>query len=290
MRFSFQGSVAVVTGGGSGIGQQLVLGLLDRGSKVAAIDISETGLRTTKELAGDKGTFLDSYLVDITDRQAVCDLPKKIEDKFGSINLLINNAGIIQPFMPFHQLEYETIERIMNINVYGPMFMIRSFLPSLMASGRGYIANVSSMGGFMPFPGQTLYGASKAAVKLLTEGLRAELEDSPVSVSVIFPGAVNTNISQNSGVNSFDPGAAKGNGKKGAGDLAISPQKAARVILDGINKRKMRILVGKDAKFMDVLYRLTPKNSSKVISKLMEKVLPPGFRDVSEVHQNGCPF
>ncbi|WP_305954202.1 SDR family oxidoreductase [Paenibacillus sp. FSL H8-0259] len=120
-------------------------------------------------------------------------LPEQVIDQHGKVDGIINNAGIIHPFLKVNELEYDKIKLVMDINFYGTLYMVKSFLPYLLKRPVVHIANVSSMGGFLPVPGQTIYGASKAAVKLLTEGLRAELKDTNVKVTLVFPGGVSTN-------------------------------------------------------------------------------------------------
>jgi len=176
-----------------------------------------------------------------TDRHAVSALPEDVLSAHGKIDAIINNAGIIQPFVPFAELDYETIQRVMNINVYGMMFMTRSFLPYIAEAEEGYITNVSSMGGFLPVPGQALYGASKAAVKLLTEAFRSELVATNIHVSVIMPGGVATNITKNSGVEI----SASAADSSGGNYKMTTPQEAARTILVGIRSNKPRILVAR---------------------------------------------
>ena len=192
--------VWVVTGGGSGMGRELVLQLLRRGARVAAVDRNAAGLADTAEAAGAVRARLSTHVVDITDRTAVHQLPAEVEAVHGAVDGLINNAGIIQPFVPVAELDDATIERVLDVNLMGTLHMVRAFLPHLVSRPEAHLANVSSMGGFFPFPGQTMYGASKAAVRLLTEGLYAELLDTNVRVAVIFPGAVDTGISENSGL------------------------------------------------------------------------------------------
>src|SRR5688500_2770260 len=170
-----QNKVIVVTGGGNGIGREMVLHLLSKGASVVAVDIDESALQETVELAANKKDHLSTYVVNITNRDAVAALPEQVISKHGSVDGIINNAGIIQPFVRVNDLDYAAIERLMNVNFYWTLYMTKAFLPHLLTRPEAHIANVSSMGGFMPFPGQSLYGASKAAVKLLTEGLRSEL-------------------------------------------------------------------------------------------------------------------
>lgn len=263
-----QDKVFVVTGGGSGIGRALVLGLLARGARVAAVDLNPATLQETANLAGEKQANLSTHVANIAQREAVEALPARVIERHGAVDGLINNAGIIHPFVKVNDLTYDVIERVMNVNFYGTLYMIKAFLPYLLQRPEAHIANVSSMGSFVPVPGQTLYGASKAAVKLLTEGLRSELMDTPVKVSVIFPGAVGTNIASNSGVNIPSHG-----GQSSRAMKVLQPEEAARIILDGIEQDRARILVGSDSTFMDRLSRLSPERAAKLIYQQMKSLL-----------------
>jgi short-subunit dehydrogenase len=265
------GKTLVVTGGGSGIGQALVLELLSRGARVAALDIREQGLLETAGLAGGKSDRLSTHVADISDRKAVATLPAAVIAAHGQVDGLINCAGIIQPFVRFNDLSYEAIDRVMNVNLYGPINMTKTFLPHLLERPGAHIVNVSSMGGFVPVPGQTMYGATKAAVMLLTEGLDSELKGTCVRVTVVFPGAVATNISKNSGVEAPDGSA----GGKGAPKIKVTqPGVAAKIILDGMERDARRVMVGPDAKMMDRLTRLSPNWAATLIYKQMRRLLP----------------
>ena len=195
-----QNKVFLVTGGANGMGRELVLSLLSKGARVAAVDIDETALQETIDLSGSQRDRLSTHIVDITNRDAVAALPEQIIAEHGAIDGIINNAGIIQPFIRVKDLDYAAIERVMRINFYGTLYMTKEFLPHLLKRPAAHIINISSMGGFLPVPGQTIYGASKAAVKLFTEGLHSELLDTNVNVTIVFPGAIGTNIAKNSGV------------------------------------------------------------------------------------------
>ena len=172
------GRTLVVVGGGNGIGREVVLELLRRGSRVAAVDLREQSLAETAELT-DAGDRLLTLQADITDRTAVDALPTRIVDVLGPVDGLINVAGIIQPFVRLNELDYETMERVFAVNLWGTIHTVKAFLPLLLQRPVAHVANVSSMGAFLPVPGQSVYGASKAAVKLLTEGLYAELVLAP---------------------------------------------------------------------------------------------------------------
>ena len=266
-----QNKVIVVTGGGNGIGRELVLNLLSRGAKAAAVDISEFALQETVTLARNKKADLSTHVVDITDRDAVATLPEQVITRHGAVDGIINNAGIIQPFVRVNDLEYEAIERVMNVNFYGTLYMTKAFLPYFLKRPEAHIVNVSSMGGFLPVPGQSLYGASKAAVKLFTEGLYAELLNTNVRVTVVFPGAIGTDIASNSGVGISQEMANEGNRRS---IKTLEPATAAEIIIDGMEQDRFRVLVGSDATFMDRLYRLSPQRAAKLIFNQMKSLLP----------------
>jgi short-subunit dehydrogenase len=260
----------VVTGGGNGIGRQLVLELARLGAQVAAVDIDQKGLKETVQLAVVPGCKLSTHVVDITNRKAVEGLLEQVIKIHGAVDGIINNAGIIQPFERLNELTYAQIDKVLGVNFNGMLYMTKTFLPYLLKRPQGHIVNVSSMGGFLPVPGQTLYGASKAAVKLLTEGLYSELLGTSVRVSIVFPGAIGTNIAVNSGVASAEKAASMSTGKMRVTD----PKIAARQIVKGIEKDQYRILVGSDAKMMDFLTRLAPKGAAKFIYNQMKSLLP----------------
>lgn len=260
--------IFVVTGGGNGIGRELVLSLLSKGASIAAVDINQGFLEETVKLSGEKKDKLSTHLVNIADRDAVEGLPDQIISKHGAVDGIINDAGIIQPFLKVNDLDYEAIKQVMDVNFYGTLYMTKAFLPHLLARPEAHIVNISSMGGFLPVPGQTIYGASKSAVKLFTEGLSSELMNTRVRVMAVFPGAIATNIAANSGVESslqIDKGQVS--------IKMLTPQKAAQIIIDGIEQNRHRVLVGSDSKFMDFIYRLSPLRSAKLISTQMKSLL-----------------
>jgi short-subunit dehydrogenase len=263
-----QNKVIVVTGGGSGMGRELALHLLSKGAKVAAIDINEKTLQETVAMANGEKNSLATFVVDITSKASVEKLLNDAIDRFGAVDGIINNAGIIQPFIKVNDLSYEAIERVINVNLYGTLYMAKTFLPHLLTRPEAHIVNISSMGGFLPVPGQTIYGASKAAVKLLTEGLHSELSGTNVKVTVVFPGAVNTNISKNSGLTNPRQSSAQNKSAK-----VLLPAKAAQIIVEGMEENRYRVLVGNDAKVMDRFYRFNPQSAAKMIGKKMKGLL-----------------
>lgn len=258
----------VLTGAGSGMGREMALLLLKKGANVAAVDIHEEALAETQQLAGVDDTRFKAFVLDITNKQKADALPSEVISHFGQVDGLINNAGIIQKFVKVNELEMQDIERVMNVNFYGPVFLIKAFLPELLKRPEGHIVNISSMGGFLPVPGQTIYGASKAAIKLLTEGLYSELANTNVKVTIVFPGAIQTNISENSGLKVPSADQVENSDFK-----ALPAEDAAEIIISGMEKDKFRITVGKDAGFLDKLYRLAPKYAANFIRKKMGSLL-----------------
>ncbi len=254
--------VVVVTGGGGGIGRELVLNLLSKGASVAAVDINQEALTETVNLAGGHRDKLSTHIVNITDREAVEALPSQVIAHHGSVDGIINNAGIIQPFVDIKDLDYDRIKLVMDINFYGTLYMTKSFLPYLLERPVAHITNISSMGGFLPVPGQSVYGASKAAVKLLTEGLHSELKNTNVKVTVVFPGGVGTDIMKNSGAERE-----RKTDDQGKAHKILTPKEAAEIMINGIENDEYRVLAGKDSKLMDFIYRFNPKKAAELIAK-----------------------
>ncbi len=261
--------VILVTGGGAGIGREVVLELLRRGAKVAAVDLNEKGLAETATLAGSTAKRLSTHIANIADRAAVQALPAAAIMVHGQIDGYVNVAGIIQKFKRVNDLEFDDIERVINVNLWGPINLLKAFLPELLKRPEAHIANVSSMGGYAPVPGQTIYGATKAAVKLLTEGLHSELMGTKVGVTTVFPGAVATNIAQNSGIATEAEMAAMDSGSIKMTSAVV----AGRLIVDGIEKGAYHVFIGNDAKTMDVLTRLMPERAAKLIFTQMKSLL-----------------
>ena len=246
-----KGKVLVVTGAGNGVGRAVALEAIRRGAKVAGVDISQAGLDETAKLAGPVDRF-STHALDITDKSAVDALPEQVRARFGEVDGLVHLAAIIHPFLRVKDLDDATIERVINVNWWGTVYLDRAFLPVLLERPEGHIVNTSSMGGFIPVPGQTIYGASKAAVKLFTEGLYAECRGTRVHVTVDIDPAKAAELAKN----------------------LTTPEGAANAILDGMEKNAYRVLVGRDAKLMDILYRVYPKGASNFIARQMKGLIP----------------
>ena len=184
----------------------------------------------------------------------------------------MNVAGIVQDFVDIADLDRETFTRVMDVNFWGTVNTVEAFLPGLLSRPEAAVVNVSSMAGLVPVPGQSAYGASKAAAKLFTEGLRTELRKSDVSVSVVFPGGVNTDIAANSGVDV--DGADDPEKRAKAAEFLTSPQDAASKIVKAVETGKARVIIGKDARLMDTLSRIMPVKTASAMAALMGRLTP----------------
>lgn len=253
----------VVTGGGNGVGRELVLQLLSKGARVITIDINEAGLQETFNLSG-KNEMLVTRIVNIANRESVFSFVEEIISMLGHIDGVINNAGIIQPFVQLKELKLEQIDRVMNVNFYGTLYMTKALLPHLITRPEAHIVNIASMGGFLPVPGQSVYGASKAAVKMMTEGLYSELYDTNVNVSLVFPGGIATDIKKNSQTTNESLSAEQKGSK-----LILSPSSAAEKIIKGMEKNKYRFFIGKDSKLMNFIYSVNPGGATRMIKGVM---------------------
>jgi short-subunit dehydrogenase len=256
--------IIVVTGAGNGIGRELTLQLLKKQAKVVGVDINLNALLETQKIAGVGDERFKAIELNITDKEKVEGLPSKVIKHFGAVDGIINNAGIIQHFIPVNDLSFDEINRVFNVNFFGTLYLTKAFLPHFLNRPEAHIVNISSMGGFIPFPGQTIYGAAKAAVKILTEGLYVELKNTNVKVTVVHPGAIATNITENSGL-----GKPKMEANAKQSKMAMSAGKAADKIISAMENDKYRVTIGKDATILDLLYRFNPKMATNFIGKMM---------------------
>ncbi|KQZ85289.1 short-chain dehydrogenase [Microbacterium sp. Root166] len=257
--------VFVVTGGGNGMGREVAVGLIRKGAEVAVVDVRPEGLAETSRLAA-AGDRLSTHVVDVTDRTAVNALPEQVIARHGAVDGVVNIAGVIHRFAYVADLDSAESDRVMRINFDGTVNICRAFLPLLRERPRALVANMSSLSALIPFASQTMYGASKAAVKQFSEGLYAELHDSGVEVCTIFPGNVSTDLTGNSGVQMIDAGTRT--------VRASTPAVAGRKIVAGLEKGRFRILVGRDATMLDALVRISPGGATRFVARQMKSVMP----------------
>src|SRR5277367_3685501 len=271
----FAGKVAAVTGAGSGIGQALALELARSGASVAISDVDTEGLAQTEEQLKAIGALVRSDRLDVTEREAFQLYADHINEHYGKVNQIYNNAGIA--FTGDVEItEFKDIERVMDVDFWGVVNGTKAFLPHLIASGDGHIINVSSLFGLMSMPGQAAYNSAKFAVRGFTEALRQEmvLNGHPVKVTSVHPGGIKTAIARNGiAAEGVDPTAqAKFFDKRLA---TTSPQRAAQIILEAVRKNRARVLVGRDAVVLDLIVRVTGSGYQRLFSPVVGRMKPP---------------
>ena len=276
---TFKNKVALITGAASGMGRYLAINLAKEGADVVICDVDEPGLKETEKLIKAYNVGSSSLLLDVRDKKEVEDLPTKIIENHGKIDLVFNNAGVVIP-TGFLNMNEEDWNWCNDINYNSVINFSRSFLPHLMKEEETALINTSSIFGIITTPNNTVYHASKFAVRGFTESLAKEMEGSNTQIHCVYPGHIGTNIAVNAkfgdqvvkgeskegilGLNGEPVKDIKGNevSEKEAGirfrDAGMDPDKAAKIILKGIKKNKKRIFVGIDAKLMEISQRLLP--------------------------------
>lgn len=271
----FKGCVAVVTGAGSGIGRQLALQLAEAGASLAISDINASNLEDTRQQLVELHAEVFSVCLDVADEKSVYSFAHAVENHFGQVNLVINNAGVALASGPLWLTPLEDFKWLMSINFYGVLYGTKAFLPILEKAEWGHIVNISSLFGLVSIPNQCAYNASKFAVRGMTDALRQELDsaNSSVSATCVHPGGIKTNIARTARVSKngeFDNLAKQTKAVADFDKLArVTAAQAARKILDAILKNKRRLLIGADAKITDKLQRLWPTAYQKILGLLI---------------------
>lgn len=259
-RYIFENKTAIITGGNAGIGKAVAYSLAEKGSNLAIIGRNKA---TIDEVCADLSVKyptqkITGYQLDISNFSEIPNTINQIANDHENIGLLVNNAGIAMGGK-FEELSISDIETVFNINFKSQIVMIKETLPHLKKVEGSHIANVSSVFGIITPSGQSAYSASKFAVKGFSEVLRQELKPLKIGVSTIFPGGVKTNIAANTKIGeNADKEAIKKEAKSFESNFTMTPEYAAEIIIKGIEKRKVRILIGSTTKFLDFMTRLLP--------------------------------
>lgn len=267
--FDLRNKVAVISGAASGIGKALAKQCAAEGMALALIDVNEAGLKALQEeLQIQSKCQITIHPTDLTNKEAVSGLSQEVISAHHRVDLLVNNAGVALGGS-FSDVSKEDFDWVMEINFNAHVHMTRAFLDSLRLTS-GQIVNVSSVFGLAASAGQTAYCASKFALRGFSEALSVELAkgDSGVGVSVVHPGGVKTAIAASAkppkGISPEEIKMHRDNFEK---KLRLSPEKAAQIILNGVKKRKRRIIVGRDARLLSVIQRLMPEGYQRVMEK-----------------------
>jgi short-subunit dehydrogenase len=258
----FSGNAAAVTGAASGIGRALALQLAARGCDLALADVDDEGLRTVaQEIREHHARQVLPRRVDVADRAQMQDFAREAIATFPNLCVLINNAGVAL-LGQFQELDLSQIEWLMGINFWGVVYGTHAFLPHLQQQRMAHIVNLSSIFGVIAPPGNCAYAASKFAVRGFSESVRHELmrDHSPVRLSVVHPGGVQTNIVRNSrpGAQLREPADRAAVVERFEQMARTSAAQAAARIIRGIERNEPRILIGADARIMDLIQRLQP--------------------------------
>jgi len=269
-----RGAAAAVTGAASGIGRALAIELAACGCDLAVADRDEAGLHTLAAEIGGKQK-VSMHRVDVGEPAQIADFAQAAIAAHPALNILVNNAGVAL-LGQFNEIEQAQMDWLMNINFWGVVHATRAFLPQLSTRTEAHIVNLSSIFGIIAPPGQTAYCAAKFAVRGFSESLRHELQtaNSPVRLSVVHPGGVATNIVRNSRTGTgVTDNARRAESIERFDQVAKTTAEAAALrIIQGIEKNQPRILIGNDARFMDILQRLRPATYWAPMARRIEKM------------------
>jgi NADP-dependent 3-hydroxy acid dehydrogenase YdfG len=270
----FEGKVAVITGAGSGIGRALALNLAAKGAKLALSDIDTDGLAETVRKSEALGATVKADRLDVAEREAVLAYAGAVMTHFGTVNQVYNNAGIAYNG-DVEKSEFKDIERVMDVDFWGVVNGTKAFLPHVIASGDGHIVNISSLFGLIAVPGQSAYNAAKFAVRGFTEALRQEMlvAKHPVRVTCVHPGGIKTAVARNATV-------AEGQDAQSFAEffdkhMAIhTPEMAATTIIGAVERGRARVVIGWEAKALDVLARTIGPAYQRVVATAVARFFP----------------
>ncbi|MCE5274199.1 MAG: SDR family oxidoreductase [Deltaproteobacteria bacterium] len=249
---------AAVTGAASGIGRMLAVNLADEGCNLAIADIDVAGLKETAALIGAR-VNVSTHIADVSKREEVVLFAEEASRHHGGVDIIINNAGVaLGDFL--ESVPLEDFEWLMGINFWGVVHGTMAFLPHLRKRPEGHIVNISSINGIIPNPNNGPYCAAKFAVKGYTETLAQEMHGTSIHVSCVHPGGIKTNIARNTRFNCAMYALSREKAICLYEDelFRTTADEAARVIISGIKRNKRRILIGLDAKVLDLITRFFP--------------------------------
>jgi short-subunit dehydrogenase len=272
---AIRGAAAALTGAASGIGRALALELAARGCDLALADRDEAGLQeVAAEIAKGHQRKVTVHRVDVSEPGQIADFARDATSAHPGLNIVVNNAGVAL-LGNFAEIDQAQMEWLIDINFWGVVRTTRALLPHLERKPEAHIVNISSIFGIIAPPGQTAYAAAKFAVRGFSESLRHELQmaKSPVKLSVVHPGGVSTNIVRNSGTGITDNERRAQSIERFDAFAKTTPAAAALRIIEGIEKNAPRILIGSDARFMDLLQRFRPGTYWTVLARRIEKAM-----------------
>ncbi|MGY1771227.1 SDR family NAD(P)-dependent oxidoreductase [Blastococcus sp. SYSU D00813] len=266
--YRFAGGTAVVTGAASGIGAALAPLLAARGSDLVLVDRDAERLADVAAgvRAAHPGVSVATAVVDLADPVATQRVADELVAAHPDVTLLVNNAGVALGGR-FDQVTLDEFDWVMEINFRAVVRLTKAFLPTLKAHPGSHVVNLSSLFGLMAPAGQAAYSSSKFAVRGFTEALRHELAEDGVGVTSVHPGGIRTRIAETARVASGVDAEEAAQGKADFAKLLTFPaEKAAALIVDAVERRRPRLLIGVSAKVPDVLVRVAPGGYGKLLA------------------------
>ncbi len=265
------GRTAVITGAGSGIGRAVAQALATRGCHLALADIDPARVEETAALVRRAGLRVTAHQLDVSNREQVMAFPNAVLAAHQGVDLLFNNAGVGLTGT-YDQVSDDDVAWVLDVNFWGVAWMTRAFLPLLKKSDDARLVNVSSVFGIVAPAGNVAYSASKFAVRGFSEALRWELEGTRVGVTVVHPGGIATNIANDARTpDAVDEAERERKRVFSNKRLRMPPPQAAEIIVRGVERRKLRVLVGWDAIALSILTRLMPVRYWSVLRRFVRE-------------------
>ncbi len=258
-----RGAVCVVTGAAGGLGAALARGLAAQGGRVALLDVDPRVHEVAATLPGAYG-----YIVDVADGAAVVAVAERIADDLGPAQLLVNNAGVTAAGR-FEAVSDADVGWLLGVNLWGVWHGCRAFLPQLRRHREAHLVNVASPFALLAPPGKSAYAASKAAVRALSESLRAELHGSGVSVTLLVPGPLATGIVRAG--RAVDPAQQEAEARL-VERRAVPLERVVARTLRAIRRDEARVLVGREAWLLDLGARIAPATAQEALARLAKRM------------------
>jgi short-subunit dehydrogenase len=266
---TLQGKSVVITGAASGIGEALAHASAARGARLLLADIDALGLDRVVSSLKAVGIECSGLVTDTGNEAAIYALAQEAQVRLGGADVVINNAGV-GLLAPVDKLRTTDAQWLMNINFWGVVHGCQAFIPQLRQRPDTVLVNISSIFAMVSVPTQSIYNASKAAVRGFSDALREELQSSGIGVLCVHPGGIKTNIVNRARITDVSMVADTDQEMRDNFErlARTTPQQAAMVIIRAIESRKTRVLIGADATFMDLVFRLFPSHASHWFSNM----------------------